>query len=168
MTLIVEDGTGKKDADSYVDLAFFSDYADKWRDDADTNSYSDAAIERALRRATRYVDSHRFLGWQVHEDQGLAWPRAWVGWIDGKIIDTKTIPEAIKHATAEGAVRELQGDGLLVDHDGGTIKREMKQVGDLRKETEFASPRQAGKTFQAIRALLKPYLQTSRGLQRTL
>jgi hypothetical protein len=168
MTLIVEDGTQKTDSESYASVADADTYVTRWHDDADWNAATDAVKERALLKGTRFVDSFHFIGQMTDPDQALSWPRAFVGAIDGRVISSEEIPRAIKEATMEAALREVRGDSLFVDHDGGTVKREMKQVGDLRKETEFANPRSAGKTFEAIRALLRPYLQITRGLQRTL
>lgn len=160
MALIVENGTGLTNAESYLTVQEAADYTAKWYDDPDLGTVNDARIERALRRATRFVDSYDFFGWRAHKDQALGWPRAWVGWVDGQLIDTETVPDKIIQATAEAAIRDIKGDALFPDHEGGTIRREMKQVGDLRKETEFAGARTAGKKFEAIKALLKPYLQS--------
>lgn len=168
MALTVEDGTQKTDSDTYASIADTDTYISRWHDDSDWSAATDAVKERALLKGTRWVDSHEFVGQMTDPDQALSWPRAFIGSIDGRVIASNEIPREIKEACMEAALREVQGNPLFVDHDGGSIRREMKQVGDLRKETEFANPRQAGKTFQAIKALLKPYLQISRGLQRGL
>lgn len=169
MALVVEDGT-VRDAtpESYSSVADADTYIDRWHDDADWNGANTAQKERALLRATRLIDSYRYVGQRTDPDQALSWPRAWVGSIDGEIIASNEIPPAIRHAAIEAALRYVKGNDLFVDHDGGTVKREVKQVGDLRTETEFASPKRAGKTFQVIDALVRPYLQRSRGLQRGL
>lgn len=170
MALIVEDGGAKPDGESYWSVDDFSAYAAKWRDDADVNTFPDARIERALRRGTRYVDSFSFRGYRLSQSQALDWPRDGVGLVDGQDVYPGTIPDAIRFAAAEAAIRDLNGETLFPDHDGGTLKREMKQVGDLRKEQEFDRPRQAGKTFEAVRRLLRPYLvsSSSRRLMRSV
>lgn len=169
MVLTIEDGTVQDGTpESYASVADTDTYIAKWHDDTDWSGANAATKERSLLKATRFVDSHRFIGQRTDPDQSLAWPRAFVGAIDGRVIASNEIPREIKEATMEAALRDIKGESLQPDHDGGTVRREMKQVGNLRKETEFASSRQAGKTFEVIRALLGPFLQANRGLLRGL
>lgn len=164
MTLVVEDGSAKADADSYADVTDAGAFIADWHDDADWNSASQARKERALRRGTRFVDERRWRGWAATADQALAWPRVRVGLVDGHTITDDVVPQAVKHATIEAALRDVQGESLFPDHDGGTIRRESKQVGSLQKSQEFATPRQAGKTFEAINALLRSYVTSGSSL----
>lgn len=169
MAIVVEDGTVQDETtESYASVSDADTYIARWHADADWTAATTAEKERALLKGTRFVDSYDFTGQRTDADQALAWPRAWVGSVDGKVIASNEIPKEIKEATMESALRVIQGEDLQPDHDGGSVRREMKQVGNLRKETEFASARQAGKTFEVIRALLRPYLQVTRGLQRGL
>jgi hypothetical protein len=161
MTLTVEDGGAKPGATSYASVSDADTYIADWHEDAAWNTANTSRKERALRNGTRFVDAHRFRGWRLSQSQALDWPRDGVGLVDGQDVYPGTIPDAIKRAAIEAALRDVRGEALFPDHDGGTLKRESKQVGDLRKEQEFDRPRQAGKTFEAIRALLRPYLQSS-------
>lgn len=167
--LVVEDGT-VQDAtvDAYTSIADADAFIARWHSDTAWAGASDAEKERSILRATRFVDSHRFVGQRTDPDQALAWPRAWVGSIDGRVIASDEIPREIKEATIEAAMRDNNGESLFVDHDGGTIKRRRRKVGELETETEFATSQQAGKTFQVIEAMLRPFLQANRGLQRSL
>jgi hypothetical protein len=69
VTLVVEDGTGLANAESYASLTYVRTYhAD--RGSSVLTSGSDAAVEAALRRATRYVDGYgqRWVGHRVREE----------------------------------------------------------------------------------------------------
>jgi hypothetical protein len=56
MTLIVEDGSGKSDADSYISIADITDYNEKYVGDTDWATLAVDAQERAARNATQYLD----------------------------------------------------------------------------------------------------------------
>jgi len=123
-----------------------------------------------LRRATRFVDSWQFAGFRFNQDQRLDWPRAHVGVVDGQHVLPGTVPQRVKEACIEAALRDAKGEDLLPDTQGGTVKSESKQVGNLRTNTEFATPRQQKPAFKAIDALLRPYALSgsSRRLSRAI
>lgn len=179
MALVVEDGSRKENAESYASVTDADAYVTKWHDPTDWNNATQTAKERALRRGTRLVDDHRFFGEPTDTRQALAWPRrgldaftydvAWAygGPINGKTFESDEVPADIVAATIEAALRDVKGETLFPDHDGGTVRSESKEVGSLKKQTEFASPQQARRTFEAIEALLRPYvLSSSRRLLR--
>ena len=169
MTLVVETGTVQDETtESYASAADADAYVTKWHNDVDWSAASTPDKERALRKGTRFVDSHEFVGLATDPDQATDWPRGNVGSIDGRIIASNEIPLAIKRAAMEAALRIVQGETLQPDHDGGTVRSESKQVGSLSTQTEFATARRAAKTFEAIDALLRPYLARSQGLTRAI
>jgi len=173
MALVVEDGSRKTDAESYASVADADTYVTKWHDPTDWNNATTTAKERALRRGTRLVDDHRFFGEPTDTRQALAWPRrglgaftydvAWAygGPINGKTFRSDEIPPDIQAATIEAALRDVQGQDLFPDHDGGTVRSQSREVGSLKQQTEFASPRGARRIFEAIEALLRPYVFSS-------
>ncbi|MFW6156472.1 MAG: DnaT-like ssDNA-binding protein [Armatimonadota bacterium] len=186
MTITVEDGTGVEGADSYVTVSEADEYIDAWHGSTDWGELIEAEKERALRHAVRYIDSHRLAGWQTNYAQRRAFPRTGIlrdvapaAYMDadspglaGQIAaepDTTwywpadEIPEQVKEAQMEAALRHAQGDDLLPDHDGGTIASESKKVGSLQKQTQYRQPRGAVKSREAIRALLQPFLSSSGG-----
>src|SRR4051812_4464605 len=75
MSLILEDGTGLANADTFASLAAFEAYWDQRG--FDYSSYDDDAIEAALRRASSYLsNSFSWAGYRVKgRAQALAWPR---------------------------------------------------------------------------------------------
>jgi len=99
MSLVVEDGTGRADAESYVALAFADDYHAKL-DNAAWAAAGDTTREAALRRATQYLDTrYTFAGAPLTTTQALAWPRDIAPWP----------VRAVQNATCEAALRALDG-----------------------------------------------------------
>lgn len=102
MSLVIEDGTGLPNADSYVSVADANAYAAamghvSWL----AAGVTEAQKETALRRATQYVDSrYRYKNSKLNPDQALEWPRAGFTWPVKRVLD----------ATCELAVRALAGD----------------------------------------------------------
>ncbi len=105
MALIVEYGTGKSDANSYVTLLEADTYllTDLVKVGAWRNSSSTPQKEAAIRIATRFIDGlfiHRLMGRRSIANQALAFPR--VGLIaDGVSILSTAVPREWKEATIE-------------------------------------------------------------------
>ncbi len=111
MPLIVEDGTGLPNADSYISVA-----------DADTH-FADRGItlwatmqevekEQAIRRATDYMEgwySQDWSGSRLTQAQALSWPRQGVK-VDGWYLPTDQVPSLVVKACAEVAFRAAGGD----------------------------------------------------------
>lgn len=122
MALIVEDGTGLDNAESYISVAdadtYFStmrgnasEYASDWLSDDTT----DAIKEACLRWATRLVD--KLVVWDGSKStttQKLRWPRSYVLDDEGDPIPGDTIPDDLKWSVAEQA-RALLVDATRVD-----------------------------------------------------
>lgn len=105
MALIVEDGTGKDDAESYIDVTYADAY---WvnHNNTDWAGYLTEAKEAALRYATRWMDGRfSYIGDLLQVDQALGWPRvqglAYVSSISEEGRYIRGIPEAIKEAECE-------------------------------------------------------------------
>lgn len=110
--LVVEDGTGRGDANSYVSIeaadqtVWGSRYAQGWfRLDAEAKG-------RWLVEATRTLDRVcRWEGYRVRMGQALGWPRVGVmDWIDGWPVPENVVPEPVKVATALLAAQGASGD----------------------------------------------------------
>jgi len=130
MAIIVEDGTGKGDANAYASVAHGDAYheghlyATAWTAATTPNK------EKALVMATRLIDSqYQFAGWKASTAQALQWPRASCLDPDGEDdLPADAVPQAIRDATCELA-RELlvadrtaapEGEGLKYDNTGTT------------------------------------------------
>ena len=159
MALVVEDGTGLEDANTYVSLSECTNY----HTDRSNSGWigEDAVKEAALIRATQYLDSHyrrRFLGYRGAEAQALEWPRYDVEddngyWLDGEI------PRDLKYATCELALRALNGE-LLDDQDRGGAVRRVK-VGEI--ETEYSESAPAGTIYRFVDEILGRLLSGGSG-----
>lgn len=136
--LIVEDGSGLANAESYVSVSDCAAYATA-RGLTFPATPEDKA-EAALRRATTWLDgTYRgsFPGRRKKgRSQALEWPRIEAEDVSGNPIADSEIPEEIIAATCEAAVRELAAPGALnPDVTPGKIKKRAK-VGDI--EVEYA------------------------------
>lgn len=158
MALIIEDGSGVPNADSYQTVAECEAFALKFF--GKSLAGSPQAKASAIRRAARYMDS---LNWKGHRtngrDQGLAWPRTGVTDAEGNEIADNEIPQEVKDAQHIFARAEFQSPGILsptvVQNEG--IKRE--RVGPL--ETEYGDP---SKRIEAFRPIVTQALDMVEGL----
>lgn len=136
MTLIVEDGTGLNNANSYISVADCGLYHDKMGNTLWTGS--DSAKEVALRRATQYIDNnYRFIGYIKEETQSLSWPRYGAIDYDGRTFDD-IVPQKIKDAVSELALSALSGNLETNLDSSNYIKRQ--RVGELEIEYKEGSP----------------------------
>ena len=185
MTLTIEDGSGVETADSYVDVEAADQYIQDWHESSDWSDLDETGKERALRHAARYIDAFRFAGWPTYQKQRRAFPRIGIpkegapahvpddsspgltgshgGPVPHWYWPSDEIPDQVKEAQIEAALRHAQGDDLLPDHDGGTIAAQTQEAGPVRQQTQYSSPRRQVKTREAVRALLQPFLSSSRG-----
>lgn len=119
MTIIVEDGTGLSNANAYVSVADVSSYA---TDRGLTFAGATAAQEQAITKTTDYIDSYfKFLGTRVTATQALAWPRTGVtDRYEGYAIPSNIIPQVMKKAVCELAIKVSDGTVLLQDLERGS------------------------------------------------
>lgn len=133
MSLVVEDGTGKTDAQSYVSLADANAYHTTRGNTAWTGT--DAEKEAALIRATEFLDGRLFCRWpglKYSTTQALEWPRIDALDSDGEDI-SESVPAGLVKATCEAALVEIasprglgaspnENGTLLAETEGGQSK----------------------------------------------
>lgn len=166
--LIVETGQIVAGAESYVTVAEALAYHAN-RDNSTWSAASTASQEASLRKATAYVDGKyrpRWKGKRVQAAvQPLEWPRFGVrmdgaapypthfammpGFFD--LLSTTLIPQQLKDATCEAALRALAGD-LMADMD---MTKQREKIGPI--ETWYTSARIATE-YPAIDNLLSGLL----------
>lgn len=134
MALIVEDGSGKSDAESYVSVSDCVSYAAARGLTFPAEPAANA--EAALRRGTSWLDgAYRgsFPGRRKNgRAQALEWPRmdAWDNSRPPDPIRDDEIPVEIVHACCEAAIRELAAPGSLSpDVTPGQIEKRIKVEG---------------------------------------
>lgn len=166
MTLVVEDGTGLANAESYVSVADATARHAAFGNDAWAAAASDTVREQALRKATAYMTQAyrgRWSGLRKSLNQSLDWPRFGV-LVDGYPIASDKVPADIAGACADLALRALAGD--LNADQGRAVVRE--KVGTLETEYDRYSPQAT--QYRAVSMALGPYLKGSSacvGLVRT-
>lgn len=137
MALVIEDGTGKANAESYVSASDCATYAAGHNL---TFTGTESEKEAKLRRATQYLDSeYAYKGEQLSASQALAWPRT----------ITAGVPRDIVSACCELACKS--GD-LWTDVDSAAVIE--KTIGPITKK--YAAPANGGqKRFAGVDALVK-------------
>lgn len=138
MALIVEDGTGKTDAQSYINVEYANAYFSARAIGAWTGSAT--VKEAAILRAMDYVETAwKYLGARQYpgNPQALEWPR--VGIYDDQGQEIVGIPERLKRAVAEYAVRALTSPLTPdpVTNQTGLVKRKREKLGPIEEETEY-------------------------------
>ncbi len=158
--LTVETGEGLANADAYVSLDAFKAWlaANK-----DTAAADDDVFERAIRRATAWIDAEyqaRFPGLRRFQRiQALAWPRSDAVDADGWVIAFAEVPREVIAATCEAAYREMVEPGTLAPdlERGGAVSR--IKAGSV--EIEYGANAMASTVFQDVRNALGRILRPS-------
>jgi DnaT-like ssDNA binding protein len=147
--ITVEDGTGLSAANSYVSEGAFRAYcADLGRD---VTGFDAAAVEGALRRGFRFVNTRGPFKSSVKvNDQGGEFPR--VDLSDGAGRVWNVVPPAVRDAQCEAAWLDLSGVELQQSLDRG-VKSEA--VGPISTTYADDGPRQT--RHSAVEDLLDPY-----------
>ena len=169
MAITVETGLIVAGAESYVTVT----EADTYHGNRNNTGWTgtDAVKEAALRRAAAYLDGHyrrRWKGLRVNPlVQALEWPRVGCvivedsgssgsAFFDGPVIaggqlciPSSTIPQRLKDAQCELALRALAGD-LAVDGENNITRKKVDVL-----ETEFMAGTVRGqKQYQIVDQLL--------------
>ena len=152
MTLIVEDGTGLVDGESYLSLVTFKAYCDGRG--MDYAGSTDAVLEQKLRIATGYIDTvKRYKGQRLLASQALEFPRESLTDFGGLAVTG--VPKRVKDACAELAFKAISAN-LYTDLDrGGMVQSE--SVGPISVSYMEGAP--AGMSFTSAMKLLEPYFK---------
>lgn len=164
MALVVEDGTGKVDANGYID----TDFADTYFADRGLAAWTGTpeVKAQAIIKATDYIET-RFgsllKGTPEFPEtpQALSFPR--VQLFDRYGIAVQGIPTNLKKATAEYAVRALLAPlmpDLEVDASGQQVTSKREKIGPLEEEVVLNSSASAKlfKPYPAADRLLMDYI----------
>ncbi|MAK71780.1 MAG: hypothetical protein CMF19_07020 [Idiomarinaceae bacterium] len=160
-TFVVEDGTGKSDANSYVSVANADTYFDNYGAPATWTGASTANKEKALRIATAYVSErygNRWRGVIDSDTQALDWPRS--GVVDaatGLYYDNDEMPTKLLNATAEVALRQLAGTSLRPDVKAGegNVTNSTISVGGISISEDFIGSATTSPDFPEVRDKLR-------------
>jgi len=143
--MIIEDGTGLSNSDTYADVAFIDAYFLKRNNTSWTGD--NAQKEAYIYLAMDYMESvygQSWVGTTLNDTQALTMPR---------LLDGETIyPVALQNAVCELALRAIGGD-LLSDVGQRVIE---KTVGPITKKFSEYSDEQIN--YANVYNLLKPYI----------
>lgn len=156
MTLIVENGSIVAGANSYASVADADAYY-LVRANAAWAALTNEAKEAALILGTDFIEatySQSWLGDIVSPDQPLSWPRVGVR-INGYAIQPNVVPDKVKQAAIEMALRASAGEPLIID-EGQRVTEERVDVLTV-KYAEFSDPTLR---YPYVNRLLTPYLRS--------
>jgi hypothetical protein len=190
MTLIVEDGTGVANANSYISVADARTYASAR---GTTLPSDDSAVEALILQGMSYIEAQRarFQGsktytgvvgfhdddWfpiplppdvNTHAAQALQWPRYDV-YIDDIPLSGSAIPVELVSALAQCAVEISSGNDLQANTTGTPVKIEKVDV----IETQYMTPAEMNTTgfsasYPKVESLLQPLYSSSGALLSTV
>lgn len=155
--LIIEDGSGKIDAESYIGVADANIYH-ALRGNTTWATLTEQEAEEALRRATDYMQqvySGRWAGYKKTDTQSLVWPRSYVPNVDGyssNYLDSSVIPPQVKNACAELAFRAARGE-LSPDLTQNVLREKIDVI-----EVEYDSNSTQYVRFRVVDNLLSAFM----------
>lgn len=155
--LIVENGTGLPNADSYVSLAEADEYHLK-RGNQMWGNLSAERREQLLRLASDYITyifGNVFVGVRAVSSQSLAWPR--ISTVDYTLYN-QGVPRQIREATAELAL--VQNTTPLMPNVRSAAKKKVK-VGSI--EVEYVASGYTGPRFLAATSRLGEFVNQMLG-----
>ena len=142
MALVIENGQGLSNSESYVDV----DYVDAYFLKRGITEWAGLTNrEQLIIRAMDYIENnYTYQGTKLISTQALQFPR---------LINGETVyPIALKNAVCELALKSNEED-LLADTDKTTIR---EKVGAL--EVEYDPNQDNTKSYNYVNKLLAPYL----------
>lgn len=177
MALVVEDGTGLANAESYASVAEYDQYITDFG--LTDPGRTEAQKEADLRVATRDIDADYkllFLGERRKgNNQALEFPRITYEYtlaytsglgVNAVPFDPDEVPLELKRATIELAVKVGEGTTVLPDvTTPGTIKRKKSKVGGLEEDITYSGGSPL-KQFTLVERLLSSLIEESSKVQR--
>ena len=142
--MVVEDGTGLSNADSFVSV----DYAETYFTTRGVTAWASLTNKEALLiKATDYIEavySESWKGVTLNDTQSLSFPR---------IIDDSTVyPDRLLKATCELALKANDGD-LLIDVEQRTIEEKVDVI-----SVKYAEYSDQKTQYSMVYGLISPYL----------
>lgn len=163
--IIVEDGSGIENANSYVSSTDVDSYCDAMNyTDWNTPDDGDKA-DGCILRAMRYIEANNFIGTKSQTTNNLEWPREDAYDRNGILIDDDSIPLKIKDAVCEAAYQEnVSSWSLQPNISAGNMKKE--EYGSVSFEY-FESQNTQKPVFPSITGILKGLIQSSGTIVRS-
>lgn len=160
--LVVEDGTGKDDSNTYASL----EYADNYfavRNNAEWAALNIGQRKASLISGAAYIDLKNFTGQKNTLEQAMQWPRTGAK-VDGFSIESSSIPKQLKDANCEAALR-ASSEPLIADIEPGNITDETVDVITVTY-SDYSNNGQ--KSYPYIDALLRKFVLSGGNYHRTV
>ena len=165
MALVVENGTGLPNADSYVAVADVSAYLASFKTSAEQTAWSSATTdskERACRLAAVYLDGTYggvLPGVRLKQGQTRLWPREEAYDLEGYKLEDYTVPASWLDANKEIALRFVQGDNPLADvTESAVVASETSSVGPISTSVTYLGGKSSVKKYAVVNKLLAPLI----------
>ncbi|WP_340146392.1 DnaT-like ssDNA-binding protein [Pseudomonas poae] len=145
MMLIIEDGTGKPDAESYASAEDLAMYAVKFGTVTPAGAPEQEAL---LRRAALVMDGMTWKGRKSNSEQALSWPRREV-LLDSEIKPNNYLPARIQYGQMALAAEIHQDDidpvekrkgAVLLDRVEGAVTRQYAAIPSTSNRLLPAAP----------------------------
>lgn len=125
--MIVEDGTGLTDSNSYVSVVFADDYFSA-RGVSEWVELTQEQKEQALIKGTDYVDNiFQWYGKKQFAEQALRFPRT--GLLDYEGTEVTGIPNCLKQAVCDASLIANSGELFQTQESNGNVVSE--KIGEL-------------------------------------
>lgn len=164
---VVEDGTGKSDANAFIDVAYLDQYNDDNVNSPACDKANDPLKQKAIRLGTAKLCrdyGSRWRGSRWTEDQALDHPRTDIIDQDGYAIrggSTATMPVNLKKATAELSIAILNGD--VFDEAFSPEIESMSYSNEAKSESigyRGASAAATTKKYPKVARLIRPLVHS--------
>lgn len=151
MGMIVEDGSGLTNSNSYVSLSEADAYWEL-RNDTQWSGLSDDAKTASLVRAAQYMDfTYRWVGDRYSATQAMTWPRVVFWDRDGRAMYANEVPQRVKDAQCELAREDAVNGPLGAPQDrAGRVQNET--IGPL--SVTYFQDAPADKSFPLVERII--------------
>ena len=175
MALVIEDGTGKSDANAYDSVENVRNYlidrgkitvSIEGEEPETVTTYNPDITEAMIIQATQNIDNlyeSLFSGVRAVDGQALAFPRS-DAYMFGQAVADDTVPQRIKNAVAEMCLYSAKGiDSTPIVQTG--IKLYRAKVDVIEEETEYSGSGTVNSSGVLTRVVneLKPLFKPSYG-----
>ena len=163
MAFVVEDGTGRADANALASVEFCDAYHSEVGTPA--SEWADLVTSRKQRNiivATQYVEASNADNWKGYRStfaQALSNPRAGV-YVDGQLQLHNAVHLNLRKATAILAHRAETQDLLPDLAASGAATATRIKLGPMEKSVEYAGGNPPHRSFELAAALLAPLLES--------
>jgi len=170
VALVVEDGSGLADAESYVSVDDADAIYAAFGGPAQWGAAATSDKERWLRLGCRYLDQkygRRWVGSRANQSQALDWPMADVEDDDGYCLDSDVVPEQIKRANVYAAFVYAEGnDPLATSETSGELTKKFTKVGPLIISKEYESGQSSVRRYPLIENEVSEFITTGSPVER--